>query len=510
MRQTSLAGIILAPSGHKRHSIFGRTCLSLIALLITFNFNSKADALPESFADLASELLPSVVNISTTQIIERGDGPGHNFPQFPPGSPFEEFFKDFMERNGRKGEMPNNGKPRRRARSLGSGFIIDSSGVIITNNHVIADADEIKVRLQDETEFKARILGRDPKTDLAVLRIEPGQRKLKAVKFGDSNKLRVGDWVVAIGNPFGLGGTVTAGIVSARGRDINQGPYDDFIQTDASINKGNSGGPLFNLKGEVIGINTAIFSQSGGSVGIGFAVASRLAKPVITQLRDFGRTKRGWLGVRIQMVTDEIAESFGLKDTSGALVAEVSQNGPAKKAGIKPGDVILTFNGKKVEAMRRLPRIVAETPIGIAVPVELWRNGRKKKIIVRIGELEEDQIAKTSGGIKQGKKQKLRLVKLNRLGLSLEDMNSKLRKQFSIDTKVNGVVVTSLDPNGLAAEKGVRLGDVLVEVDQTKVKTAVAVEKIISKISKTKRKKSVLFTINRQGSIRFLGLRVTD
>ena len=359
MRHTSLAGIILAPLGHKRNSIFGRICLSLIALLIIFNFSSKADALPESFADLASELLPSVVNISTTQIIERGDGPSHNFPQFPPGSPFEEFFKDFMERNGRKGEMPNNGKPRRRARSLGSGFIIDPSGVIITNNHVIAEADEIKVRLQDETEFKAKILGRDPKTDLAVLRIEPGQRKLKAVKFGDSDKLRVGDWVVAIGNPFGLGGTVTAGIVSARGRDINQGPYDDFIQTDASINKGNSGGPLFNLKGEVIGINTAIFSQSGGSVGIGFAVASRLAKPVITPLRDFGRTKRGWLGVRIQMVTDEIAESFGLKDTSGALVAEVSQNGPAKKAGIKPGDVILTFNGKKVEAMRRLPRIVA-------------------------------------------------------------------------------------------------------------------------------------------------------
>ena len=415
-----------------------------------------------------------------------------------------------MERNGRKGEMPNNGKPRRRARSLGSGFIIDSSGVIITNNHVIAEADEIKVRLQDETEFKAKILGRDPKTDLAVLRIEPGQRKLKAVKFGDSDKLRVGDWVVAIGNPFGLGGTVTAGIVSARGRDINQGPYDDFIQTDASINKGNSGGPLFNLKGEVIGINTAIFSQSGGSVGIGFAVASRLAKPVITQLRDFGRTKRGWLGVRIQMVTDEIAESFGLKDTSGALVAEVSQNGPAKKAGIKPGDVILTFNGKKVEAMRRLPRIVAETPIGIDVPVELWRNGRKMKIIVRIGELEEDQIAKASEGAKTGKKQKPKLVKLDKLGLSLEDMTSKLRKQFSIDTKVNGVVVTSLDSNGLAAEKGVRLGDVLVEVDQTKVRTAVAVAKIISKITKSKIKKSVLFTINTQGYIRFLGLRVTD
>ena len=466
--------------------------------------------MPESFADLAAKLLPSVVNISTTQIIEQGGNPRHNFPQFPPGSPCEEFFKDFMERNGRKGEVPNSGKPRRRARSLGSGFIIDPSGIIITNNHVIADADEVKIRLQDETEFKAKILGRDPKTDLAVLSIDPGKTKLSAVAFGDSDKLRVGDWVVAIGNPFGLGGTVTAGIVSARGRDINQGPYDDFIQTDASINKGNSGGPLFNLKGEVIGINTAIFSQSGGSVGIGFAVASRLAKPVIAQLRDFGRTRRGWLGVRIQMVTDEIADSFGLKDTSGALVAEVSQNGPAEKAGIKPGDVILTFNGKKVESMRRLPRIVAETPIGIDVPVELWRSGKKRKIIVRIGELEEDTVKKASGSPNNEEKKKPKSVKLDRLGLSLGDMDSTLRRKFSIDANVKGVVVTKLDPNGLAAEKGVRLGDVLVEVDQTKVGTAVAVKILITKIIESKNKKSVLFTINRQGSIRFLGLRVTE
>ena len=238
--------------------------LLFLLLVLSLHPLSEANALPESFADLAAKLLPSVVNISTTQIVEQGGNPRHNFPQFPPGSPFEEFFKDFMERNGRKGEVPNSGKPRRRARSLGSGFIIDSTGIIITNNHVIADADEVKIRLQDETEFKAKILGRDPKTDLAVLSIDPGKTKLSAVAFGDSDKLRVGDWVVAIGNPFGLGGTVTAGIVSARGRDINQGPYDDFIQTDASINKGNSGGPLFNLRGEVIGINTAIFSQSGG------------------------------------------------------------------------------------------------------------------------------------------------------------------------------------------------------------------------------------------------------
>jgi len=510
MRKISLAAKSVGSVANKPLSLLPSAKLLLLVLVLSLNPRSEANALPESFADLAAKLLPSVVNISTTQIVEQGGNPRHNFPQFPPGSPFEEFFKDFMERNGRKGEVPNNGKPRRRARSLGSGFIIDPSGIIITNNHVIADADEVKVRLQDETEFKATILGRDPKTDLAVLSIDPGKRQLSAVAFGDSDKLRVGDWVVAIGNPFGLGGTVTAGIVSARGRDINQGPYDDFIQTDASINKGNSGGPLFNLKGEVIGINTAIFSQSGGSVGIGFAVASRLAKPVIVQLRDFGRTRRGWLGVRIQMVTDEIADSFGLKDTSGALVAEVSQNGPAKKAGIKAGDVILTFNGKKVEAMRRLPRIVAETPIGIDVPVELWRSGKKMKIVVRIGELEEDAVKKASDSPNNEDEKKPKSVKLDRLGLSLKDMNSKLRKKFSIEAKVKGVVVTQLDPNGLAAEKGVRLGDVLVEVDQTKVRTAVAVKMLIAKIIESKNKKSVLFTINRQGSIRFLGLRVIE
>ena len=499
-------------SGRSKKAIFllYRWVLCFLVGLVFISYKTDANALPESFAGLASKLLPSVVNISTMQIIETSKNPGHNFPQFPPGSPFEEFFKDFMERNGRGGEN-RGGKesgPKRRARSLGSGFIIDKSGIIVTNNHVIAQADEIKVRLQDETEFKAEILGRDPKTDIAVLKINPGKTKLVAVQFGDSNKLRVGDWVVAIGNPFGLGGTVTAGIVSARGRDINQGPYDDFIQTDASINKGNSGGPLFNLAGKVIGINTAIFSQSGGSVGIGFAVASRLAKPVVSQLRDFGRTKRGWLGVRIQMVTDEIAESFGLKDTAGALVAEVSAKGPAKKAGIKPGDVILMFNGKKVESMRRLPRIVAETPIGIDVPVVLWRNGRRFNVTARIGELEEDRGAQVRTKRSSKKSRASKTVELKRLGLSLEDVNPKLRKKYSIDRQVWGVVVTALDTSGLAAEKGVRLGDVIVQVDQKAVKTAAEVKRIVLQVAKAKIKKSVLLTINRRGSIRFLGLRV--
>jgi serine protease Do len=413
-----------------------------------------------------------------------------------------------MDRNGQngRGNDPSRKRPRRRAQSLGSGFIIDKSGIIVTNNHVIAEADEIKVRLQDDTEFDAVILGRDPKTDIAVLKIKPGKTKLTAVEFGDSQKLRVGDWVVAIGNPFGLGGTVTAGIVSARGRDINQGPYDDFIQTDASINKGNSGGPLFDLNGKVIGINTAIFSQSGGSVGIGFAVASRLAKPVISQLKDFGRTRRGWLGVRIQMVTNEIAESFGLKDSSGALVAEVSDKGPAQKAGIKPGDVILKFNNQNVETMRRLPRIVAETPIGIDVPVVVWRGDRKTNVTVRIGELKENIIA-SKKALKKTKKVKA-VVKLDALGISLSVLDKQLKKKYSVEKEVMGVIVVQVDPSGLAAEKGIRVGDVIAEVDQESVTVPSAVIKIVDRILQNGKKKSVLFTINRQGAIRFIGVRL--
>jgi serine protease Do len=318
----------------------------------------------------------------------------------------------------------------------------------------------------------------------------------------------VGDWVMAIGNPFGLGGTVTVGIVSARGRDINQGPYDDFIQTDASINKGNSGGPLFDLNGKVIGINTAIFSQSGGSVGIGFAVASRLAKPVVAQLTKFGRTRRGWLGVRIQMVTSEIADSFGLKETAGALVAEVSENGPARKSGIKAGDIILKFNNQKVETMRRLPRIVAETPIGIDVPVILWRAGKKNKVMVKIGELKEDLVASKKVSKNNQKKKENKIVKIDNLGLALSSLNAKLKKKFSIDDKIKGVVVVGLVPDGVSAGKGVRMGDVIVEVDQGPVNKPSQVIAVVDKILKKGAKKSVLFTINRQGSIRFIGLKL--
>jgi serine protease Do len=473
-----------------------------------------AKAPPESFADLAERLLPSVVNISTTQMVKARQGPGGapEMPRFPPGSPFEEFFKDFFERNrpdGGGGGGNGGGRPApRRAQSLGSGFIIDAAGIVVTNNHVIAQADVIKVRLQDDTEFEAKLLGRDPKTDIAVLKIDPGDTKLTAVSFGDSDKLRVGDWVVAIGNPFGLGGTVTAGIVSARGRDINQGPYDDFIQTDASINKGNSGGPLFDLDGKVIGINTAIFSQSGGSVGIGFAVAARLASPVVAQLKDFGRTRRGWLGVRIQRVTDEIAEGFGLSAAKGALVAEVTKGGPAEAAGIKPGDVILTFNDREVEEMRRLPRIVAETPVGVDVPVEVWRDGRVAKVTARIGELEEAEKAQIVPASKTEGPDSSATGRVDAVGLELSSLTDALRTEHTIDADTQGVLVTATDPDSPAAEKGIRPGDVIVEVDQVEVSKPADVADIVQKVIDAGKKKSVLFTVNRQGSTRFVGLRV--
>lgn len=339
---------------------------------------------PRSFADLSEILLPAVVNISSTTKVMAPTAEMPEMPEFPEGSPFNEFFKDFMERGmGGQGQaMP--------ATSLGSGFIIDAQkGLVVTNNHVVKDADQVRVILNDDTTLDAKIVGKDDKTDLAVLQVDPGKHKLSQVPFGDSDVMRVGDWVVAIGNPFGLGGTVTAGIISARQRDIHAGPYDDFIQTDASINKGNSGGPMFNLKGEVIGINTAIYSPSGGSVGIGFAIPSDLAKPVIDQIIKYGRTRRGWMGVKIQTITDDIAQSMGLKSTQGALVADVTKDGPAEEAKIKSGDIILEFNGQKLDAMRQLPRIVAETPIGEKVPVKILRGDQIMTLSLKIGELEK-------------------------------------------------------------------------------------------------------------------------
>ena len=311
---------------------------------------------PASVADLAEGLLESVVNISTSQTVKGTEGPGAvPMPQLPEGSPFQDFFDDFFKERG--GEGPSGSQ---KVQSLGSGFVVDAEqGIVVTNNHVIADADEIEVNFSDGSKLKAELVGKDTKTDIAVLKVDPKLKKLKAVKFGDSSVMRIGDWVMAIGNPFGLGGTVTVGIISARNRDINAGPYDDFIQTDAAINRGNSGGPLFNMFGEVVGINTAIISPSGGSIGIGFSIPSQLAVGVVDQLREFGETRRGWLGVRIQPVTDEIAESLGMDNAKGALVAGVIKGGPVDNGSILPGDVIVKFDGKDVRDMRDLPRVVA-------------------------------------------------------------------------------------------------------------------------------------------------------
>ena len=491
---------------------------ALVATPLPATAQPRANAPALGFADLAEKLLPAVVNISTTQTVkaERGPTPpgapgtpgtprrgGPDVPQFPPGSPFEEFFKDFFDRQGRQPDAPP-----RRAQSLGSGFIIDPSGIVVTNNHVIAEADEIKVILQDNTQLNAKLIGRDAKTDLAVLKVE-STKPLPAVKFGDSDKSRVGDWVIAIGNPFGLGGTVTAGIISARARDINAGPYDDFLQTDASINRGNSGGPMFNLAGEVIGINTAIYSPSGGSVGIGFAVPSSLARPVVEQLRDYGKTRRGWLGVNIQSVTDEIAESLGLDKARGALVARVTEQGPADKAKIQQGDVVIRFDGKEVTDMRRLPRLVAETPVDKNVKVVVWRKGKEVALDVKLGELEEnDQVAAAPRGTKPTTPMPS-APSVDALGMQLSQLTPELREKFEVNEKTKGVLVTKVDEGSTAAERGIRAGDVIVEVAQEEVTAPAQVAKKVTEAN-TQGRRSVLVMVERQGEQRFVGLPVDN
>lgn len=460
---------------------------------------AQARSAPDSFADLVEKLLPSVVNVSTSSNID-----AHNdLPEFGPDNPFGELFREFFE-NQRRPDMPP-----RRSTSLGSGFIIDSSGLIVTNYHVIAEADEITVTLHDDSQLTAELLGRDPKTDIAVLRVKP-KKPLDAVSFGSSARTRVGDWIVAIGNPFGLGNSVTAGIVSARQRDINAGPYDDFIQTDASINRGNSGGPMFNLKGEVIGINTAIYSPSGGSVGIGFAVPSDLAKHVVEQIVEYGRTRRGWLGVRIQEVNEEIAESLGLESPKGALVASVSEDGPAAGGNIRPGDVILTFDGKDVPEMRRLPRIVADTPINKKVKVVVWRQGKRVATTITVGELEEaeeqgilDGEGKTSPKKPDAADQK----DMKTLGLTLSALTNEAREEFAISSDLNGVLVTSVDSDGPAAAKGLRAGDVIIEVSQEEVSSP---GDVVDKIAEDREsgRRSVLMLIDRKGELHFVAMRI--
>ncbi len=471
---------------------------------------AQARSAPESFADLAEKLLPSVVNISTKQNVKeaaqapRGPGgaPGGReaVPQVPPGSPFEEFFKDFFDRQQR------GNRPRGPVMSLGSGFIIDSSGLVVTNNHVIADADEVTVILQDDTELPAKIIGRDPKTDVAVLKVEAKQ-PLPAAKWADSDKMRVGDWVLAIGNPFGLGGSVTAGILSAKGRNIRSGPYDDFFQTDAPINKGNSGGPLFNMDGEIVGINTAIYSQSGGSIGIGFSNPSNLVRSVVAQIVQFGRTKRGWLGVRIQTVDDQIAESLGLDRARGALIAGVTENGPAEKAKIEAGDVVLSFDGKPVANMSALPRIVAETPIGKEVNVEVWRKGKRQSLKAMVGELDESdaQVASAGPTPKETPNAAKNERSLDLLGLKVAPLTPELRQRFDIKDDAKGVVITDVTAEGPAGKKDLRPGDVIVEVAQSEVKSPEEVAGKVKEVQDAKRR-SVLLLIQRQGDLSYIAV----
>tara|TARA_B100000965_G_scaffold344499_1_gene314769 strand:- start:911 stop:2317 length:1407 start_codon:yes stop_codon:yes gene_type:complete len=459
----------------------------LILVFFKFGFLSNAGAVPDSFADLAEELMPSVVNISTTQTVRTSS---NQFPfQFPPGSPFEEMFKDFQRPTERK------------AASLGSGFIIKSNGVVITNNHVIANADDIVIKVNSK-EYKAKVIGADPYMDIAVLKMETKDEFIPA-KFGDSDKARVGDWVVAIGNPFGLGGTVTSGIISARNRDIGMTRYDDFIQTDASINQGNSGGPLFNLKGEVVGINTAIIAPGqSGSIGIGFAIPSNAASKVIDQLVNYGETRRGWLGVRIQEVTKEIAEAVELKKPEGALVASVGEKSPADKAGIKAGDIILEFDGKKIDTMRTLPRVVANTKVGKNVKIQIWRNKKLISRSLKLGRLESSEEFKE----KKIKKKKTEEIEIEKLKITVRDLNEE--DISSRNLKISkGAVITEISSKSPLKGK-LNINDIIIEAKRTSITKSSDLKDVIDNITKKGDKNILLSIIDNNNRRRYIGIKL--
>jgi serine protease Do len=483
-----------------RHGSLAAALTAAIVVLPAWTATARG---PESIADVAEQVIDAVVNISTSQKVDSRMG---NMPDLPPGSPMEEFFDEFFKNRRGQGGPGDQDRTPRRVNSLGSGFIIDPSGLVVTNNHVIADADEINVILNDGTKIPAQLVGKDSKSDLALLRVHY-DKPLKAVKFGDSDKLRLGEWVVAIGNPFSLGGTVTAGIVSARNRDINSGPYDNYIQTDAAINRGNSGGPLFNLNGEVIGVNTAIISPSGGSIGIGFAVPSSSAVAVIDQLRQYGETRRGWLGVRIQQVTDDIAESLGIKPAHGALVAGVDDKGPAKPGGLEPGDVVVKFDGHDVKEMHDLPRIVADTPVGKEVEVVVIRKGKEETHKVKIGRLEDgEKMAAADAGKDTPPAPKSTVQKT--LGLELSGLSDDLRKKFKVRENVKGVIITAVDPGvaSSAPDKRLSPGDVIVEVQYQGVGNPSDLQSRIEQLKSQGKKVAVLLVSNPDGETRFVAL----
>ena len=446
--------------------------LSGLLILFSLTYSSTLKAYTDSFADLVENLSPAVVSIASTTIVTNNNSQ-NQMPQFPEGSPFDEFFKDYFDNERR------NSPSQRPMTGLGSGFIIDKAGIIVTNNHVIEGADEITVIMSDQTEFTAELLGRDPKADLAVLKIEPGQTELTAVQWGDSDLMRVGDWSIAIGNPLGLGGTVTAGIISAISRDLRgSSPYVKFLQTDASINRGNSGGPLFNVEGKVIGINTAIISQTGGSIGLGFAIPSNSAKKIVQQLRDFGRTKRGWLGVQIQPVSKDFAESLGLENEKGAFVSNVNPKGPSKKAGIEDGDVILKFNDIEIVKMTDLPRVVAEADVGSIAKVEIWRKNKKIMIEVELGELPEQTYVNKKPQKKENQtKEKL----IKSLGITIKDSTDSV-----------GVIVTKI----AADEINIQEGDTILEVNREPAESLNSFIALVEKYEKTGRS-SLLLKIKR-------------
>jgi serine protease Do len=474
---------------------------AIAAAIIILPARPAAARGPENIADVAEQVINAVVNVSTSQKVDSHIG---NLPDLPPGSPMEKFFDDFFKHH--HGDNNDGDNEPHRVNSLGSGFIIDPSGLVVTNNHVIADADEISVIFNDGTKLKADLVGKDTKSDLALLRVHT-DKPLRTVKFGDSDKLRLGEWVIAIGNPFSLGGSVTAGIVSARNRDINSGPYDNYIQTDAAINRGNSGGPLFNLNGEVIGINTAIISPSGGSIGIGFAIPSDSAMPVIDQLQKYGEARRGWLGVRIQQVTDNLAESLDLGTAHGALIAGLDDKGPAKPAGMQPGDVVVKFDGKDVKEMRDLPRIVADTPVGKEVDVVVVRKGKEQTLKVTIGRLkEEKKVAEVETKKDAAPPQKSVVQKT--LGLELSSLTEDVRKKFRIRDDVKGVVVTGVDPGAASdqPDKHLAAGDVIVEVQYQGVGTPGDLQKRIDDLKSQGKKVAVLLVANADGETRFVAL----
>ena len=461
-----------------------RSIISII-LFVLFSHSAISQERPASFADLTEKLMPAVVNISTSKTVVTKTNPFPDF-EFPPGSPFEDMFKEF-------------GTPKKRKSSaLGSGFIIDNKGIVITNNHVIKGAEDIFIRANGDKEYKAKILGTDPLSDIAVLQIITDD-KFETVKFGNSDTARIGDWVIAIGNPFGLGGTVTAGIVSARNRNIGMARYEDFIQTDASINSGNSGGPLFNMKGEVIGINTAILGQSG-SIGIGFAIPSNSAKLVIDQLLEFGETKRGWLGVRIQTVTKEIADVEKLKKARGALVASVAPGSPSDKAGIKDGDIILEFDGKKINEMQELPLIVAQTEVGKIVNVKIWRNKKEVNKKITLGRLETSEDFKA---------EKPRVPKTTFIG-GLKIEVRKITRDDLIERKIplntTGVVITKVDTD--SPVNYLKVGDLIVEAQKRNIKSAKELNNLVNAALRTSSKTILIAVINDQNQKRYIGVKL--